>query len=132
MSGRAVAMGTDVDGFERLPTHTMVGAEASYAFYTRFLSESGITTKQITGNRTWDYVLEGGVSHYGLMPEFLFDVKTSTNGAEVFDHLMRSAEDFTRMWEKAEGKRTIPGLRAVQVITSFDDDPDVIKRRPGR
>jgi microsomal dipeptidase-like Zn-dependent dipeptidase len=129
MGKRAVGIGTDVDGFERLPTHAKsVTQEASDAFYARFLSESGIITKQKTGSRTWDYVLDSGVSHYGLMPEFLFDVKTSTNGVEVFDHLMRSAEHFARMWEKCEGKRTIPGLRAVEVFTSWDDDPDPRER----
>jgi len=125
MGKRAVAIGTDVNGFEPLPKHTkVVTQEASDAFYARFLSESGITTKQRTGNRTWDYVLDGGVSHYGLMPEFLFDVKTSTNGSVVFDNLMTSAEHFARMWGKCEGKKHIPGLRAVKVITSLDEDPD--------
>jgi microsomal dipeptidase-like Zn-dependent dipeptidase len=125
MGGRAVAIGTDVNGFERLPTHTHAATQAaSDAFYARFLTQSGITTKQKTQNRTWDYVRDGGVSHYGLMPEFLFDVKTSPNGEEVYQNLMTSAEHFARTWEKAEGKRTITGLRAVEVIMSLDDDPD--------
>jgi hypothetical protein len=59
------------------------------------------------------------------MPEFLFDVRTSAGGAEVYDSLMTSAEQFARMWERAEGKRTIPGLRAVEAIAALDDDdPD--------
>jgi microsomal dipeptidase-like Zn-dependent dipeptidase len=123
MGGRAVGIGTDVDGFERLPTHEKaVTQAASDAFYARFLTQSAITTRQTTGTRTWDYVLDGGVSHYGLMPEFLFDVRTSAGGAEVFDSLMTSAEHFARMWERAEGKRTIPGLRAVEAIAALDDD----------
>ncbi|HEY2946716.1 MAG TPA: membrane dipeptidase [Vicinamibacteria bacterium] len=126
MGRRAVAIGTDVDGFERLPTHQMaVTQAASDAFYARFLAQSGIAARQRTGTRTWDYVLDGGVSHYGLMPEFLFDVRTSAGGAEVYDSLMTSAEQFARMWERAEGKRTIPGLRAVEAIAALDDDdPD--------
>jgi microsomal dipeptidase-like Zn-dependent dipeptidase len=103
MGWRAVAIGTDVNGFERLPRHTKAPDQAtSNRFYSRFLRESGIASKQRTGTRTWDYVTDNGVSHYGLLPEFLFDVKTSANGAEVFDHLMRSAEDFAQTWEKAE------------------------------
>jgi hypothetical protein len=123
MGGRAVAIGTDVDGFERLPVReTAATVPASDAFYARFLTESGITTRQRTGSRTWDYVLDRGVSHYGLMPEFLFEVRTSAGGAEVFDSLMTSAEHFARMWGRAEGKRHIPGLRAVEALAALDDD----------
>ena len=126
MGRSAVAIGTDVDGFERLPRHQMSATQAaSNAFYARFLAQSGITTRQRTGTRTWDYVLDGGVSHYGLMPEFLFDVRTSSGGAQVYDSLMTSAEQFARTWERAEGKRAMPGLRAVEAITILDDDdPD--------
>lgn len=125
MGGRAVAIGTDVNGFESLPKHTKAADQTtSDAFYARFLSESGITTKQRTGNRTWDYVLDNGVAHYGLMPEFLFDVKISTNGAEVFDNLMTSAEHFARMWEKSEGKRTGSGRLGIEGLIPllFEDD----------
>ena len=59
------------------------------------------------------------------MPEFLFDVRTSSGGAQVYDSLMTSAEQFARTWERAEGKRAMPGLRAVEAITILDDDdPD--------
>ena len=43
MGGRAVAIGTDVNGFERLPRHERPSTEhESTAFYGNFLSELGI------------------------------------------------------------------------------------------
>jgi len=91
----ALALGTDVDGFEELPSNGRSEASCTHAvsqeFYRRFLSHSGITTKshKPDGRNTWDYILDGGVSHYGLMPEFLFDVKSqSGEGAQAYEELM--------------------------------------------
>jgi len=100
-----IGIGTDVDGFARLPKkseHT----NNSDTFYYQFTSDVGefaLKAKQMTGNHTWDYVQEGGVSHYGLLPEFLFDVKSRSNdGPGVLESLMQSAEKFTQMWAKVE------------------------------
>ena len=107
MGAGQVGLGTDVDGFERLPMNAhdcVLGADTagSDAFYTRFLAESGIGTKATNGNRTWDYVLDCGMSHYGLMPEWLFDVKAFHDGGDVTDDLMQTAKGFVRMWKQAE------------------------------
>jgi microsomal dipeptidase-like Zn-dependent dipeptidase len=104
MGNRAVGIGTDVNGFEPLPRHSRpVTAAASARFYGSFLRQSGVTSRIKTGNRTWDYILDQGVAHYGLMPEFLFDTKTTPGGgATVYANLMKSAEHFAQMWKKAE------------------------------
>jgi microsomal dipeptidase-like Zn-dependent dipeptidase len=101
----AIGLGTDVNGFEPLPGNgrTSTSDAASRAFYSRFLAESGIGTRSSKGGgRFWDYILEGGVSHYGLMPEFLFDVKTREGGEAPYQELMGSAEYFARMWAAIE------------------------------
>ncbi len=71
-------------------------------FYASFFQESGISTKQQKPEHSgeWDYIAEGGVSHYGLMPEFLHEVKQYD--PSVFEGLMSSADGFVRMWKKAE------------------------------
>jgi microsomal dipeptidase-like Zn-dependent dipeptidase len=105
MGKRAVAVGTDVNGFEPLPKHMRSkDAGTSTAFYTGFFKDSPIKTKSgISGStRTWDYIKEGGVSHYGLMPEFFYDVKTSAGGTDVITNLMSSSEHFAQMWAKCE------------------------------
>jgi microsomal dipeptidase-like Zn-dependent dipeptidase len=109
MDAGSVAIGTDINGFEKSPRRSEdcqigAGAGASQQFYQRFLSESGLTTRSTLGNRTWDYVLDCGVSHYGLMPEFLFDVGTfhGDAGEAVRDDLMKSVGGFIKTWQRIE------------------------------
>jgi len=53
-----------------------------------------------TGNRDWDFNTDG-MAHYGLMPDFLQDLKNIGMSSSNLTPLMRSAEDYLRMWEKA-------------------------------
>lgn len=89
------AIGTDVNGMEPLP-------KGSFGLLSSNFYKNGLT-KQQTGNRVWDYTKDG-VAHYGLMKEFMIDVKNrpSGKGAEVYTKLRSSAEYFARMWEKCE------------------------------
>lgn len=90
----AVAIGTDVNGMERLPRASQ--GLNSAIFYNNF-------PKSKTGNKEWDYTKEG-VAHYGLMADFLRDVKQRS--LQTYENLMNSAEHFARMWEKAEKQKT--------------------------
>jgi microsomal dipeptidase-like Zn-dependent dipeptidase len=104
----ALAIGTDANGFERLPHHTWPKDDArSASFYTSFHAASPIKTKQAkpAGTGHWDYIKDGGVSHYGLMPEFLHDVKRVNVGGKIHGNLMTSADYFVKMWRKAETVR---------------------------
>jgi microsomal dipeptidase-like Zn-dependent dipeptidase len=89
----SVAIGTDANGMERLPRQSP--GLNSAAFYSAF-------PKATTGSRTWDYTTEG-VAHYGLMADFVKDVKEKD--VAVYDNLMKSAEYFAQMWEKAEAEK---------------------------
>jgi microsomal dipeptidase-like Zn-dependent dipeptidase len=54
-----------------------------------------------TANKAWNYRTEG-VAHYGMMADFLADVRTEpTHGQKVYANIMRNAEAFAVMWEKA-------------------------------
>ncbi|MDW8019160.1 MAG: membrane dipeptidase [Chloroherpetonaceae bacterium] len=130
MGGRAVAVGTDVNGFELLPHHRRPNTSSeSDRFYRDFFSfpyfEGRITDKSgIQGSsRKWDYITEGGVSHYGLMPEFFYDVSLQSGGREVVDNLWQAAEYFAQAWEKCErvkssvASASIPPSRDVAVAT---------------
>jgi microsomal dipeptidase-like Zn-dependent dipeptidase len=90
----AVAIGTDVNGMERLPRASQNLNSAT--FYSGF-------PKSKTGNKEWDYTTDG-VAHYGLMADFLKDVRN--RDPLVHENLMNSAEHFVRMWEKAEKQKT--------------------------
>jgi microsomal dipeptidase-like Zn-dependent dipeptidase len=94
MGQKSVAMGTDVNGLERLPRVSQ-GLNAA-TFYQNF-------PPCRTGNRTWDYTTEG-VAHYGLMADFVKDIQN--RNPTVYNHLMKSAEYFAQMWEKCERQKT--------------------------
>jgi microsomal dipeptidase-like Zn-dependent dipeptidase len=91
----AVAIGTDVNGMELLPR----GPEN---VLPNFYNSDFPISK--TANREWHYPSQG-VTHYGLMADFLRDVKQKN--PTVHENLMNSAEHFARMWEKAERQKTV-------------------------
>jgi len=106
MGNSSVAIGTDVNGMERLP-RASEGLNST-DFYSGF-------PKSATGNRTWDYTKEG-VAHYGLMADFLKDVKAKN--VTVYNNLMKSAESFARMWERSEAHRINPSPVGGMMILS--------------
>lgn len=87
---KGIGLGTDVNGMERLPRASQ--GLNSDAFYKDF-------PKCTTGNRTWDYTKEG-VAHYGLMADFMKDVKE--RNINIYNKIMSSAEYFAQMWEKCD------------------------------
>lgn len=110
-----VGIGTDANGFIKLPRNSLndcahqsspSNSHWKKQFYSAFFGETNIKTKSRLAGRIWDYT-EDCVAHYGLMPEFIFDVKRFNDGQDVYQDLMRSAEQFTRMWELAEIKAAI-------------------------
>jgi hypothetical protein len=95
MGYKGVAVGTDANGFAKLPKPPgVIGVTYDASFP---ISK--------TGDRSWDYNNEG-VAHYGLMSDFLRDVKgIDQNGANAINHLSKSAEYFAQMWEKCERQK---------------------------
>ena len=57
--------------------------------------------RYITGNRYWDFNTDG-MAHYGLMPDFLQDLRNIGVNPDALGILFRSAEDYIQMWEKTE------------------------------
>ncbi len=55
----------------------------------------------ITGNRYWDFNLDG-LAHYGLLPDLLQDLKNIGLTTVQLAPLFGSAEDYIKMWEKAD------------------------------
>ena len=67
-----------------------------------------------TGNRAWNYNIDG-VAHYGLIADFLRDVRSlpasgsaaPLTGAQMVDtNMMYGADYFWRMWSQCEAQRT--------------------------
>jgi microsomal dipeptidase-like Zn-dependent dipeptidase len=92
MNQQSEALGTDLNGLvEGMPPR-----QGSQISYSPFFPKSSLGTKQ------WDYNTDG-VPHYGMLPEFLMDAKTGTNGTYLIDNnLMYGAETFFEAWQKCE------------------------------
>ena len=73
--------------------------------------QSGTNTpmqRYVMGRRDFDVNLDG-VSHYGIFPDFLQDVVNVGLSVPEMTPLFRSAEQYIRVWERAEGTRPLNG-----------------------
>lgn len=53
--------------------------------------------------RDFDINLDG-LAHYGMLPDFIQDLKNSGMGEADLQPLFRSAEEYIRVWERAEDR----------------------------
>jgi hypothetical protein len=112
-----VALGTDMNSLVRTPPPTIFDPFGTPRFTDIYNPNNPINAgltpliKSTTGNRTWDYNIDG-VAHYGMYVDFLRDVRTwggnttLTGHQIVDDQVMYAAENFYRMWLKAEAQKT--------------------------
>ncbi|MFE3496115.1 discoidin domain-containing protein [Streptomyces sp. NPDC059175] len=78
--------GTDTPNPVRYPFHSADGAS--------------VIDRQTTGERTWD-VNTDGAAHYGLVPDWLEDVRL-VGGKGVIDDLFKGAESYLHTWKASE------------------------------
>jgi microsomal dipeptidase-like Zn-dependent dipeptidase len=91
---------------------------SSANFYASFLRDSGVSGKQRKpGGGEWDYISEGGVSHYGLMPEFLHEVRQED--PQVFENIMSSADAFVRVWRRIDAVKSQVNTGAVEGTQTY-------------
>jgi microsomal dipeptidase-like Zn-dependent dipeptidase len=65
-------------------------------------------TMSKTGDKKWDYSKEG-VAHYGMLADFLRDMSSmGADGILLNSNILKNAEMFTQMWEKAEKQSKTP------------------------
>ncbi|GAA1568487.1 hypothetical protein GCM10009678_59120 [Actinomadura kijaniata] len=93
--------GLDANGMGPLPPPRADAGKNPLRYPYRSPVDPGVTlTRQTTGQRTWDVNTEG-VAHYGLVPDWIADMRNIA-GSEITDDLARGAEAYLRMWERAE------------------------------
>jgi hypothetical protein len=128
---------TDMNGFAAQGAPG-VGGERNGVVYP-FKSLDGSTTidRQKVGTRTYD-LNKDGTAHFGLYPDRIEDIR-QLGGPEPAADLLRGAEAYLQMWERAEG---VPGpeCRAAQrrfVSTGLGEarigmDPERLLRSAGQ
>jgi microsomal dipeptidase-like Zn-dependent dipeptidase len=93
----APGLGTDTGGFSTLPGPRSGADPLRYPIR----APSGRRLeRQRTGERTFDLNADG-VAHYGLFADLLADAARQPGGERAVRTLMRSAESYLRMWERA-------------------------------
>ncbi|MGP3690688.1 discoidin domain-containing protein [Streptomyces sp. IBSNAI002] len=95
--GAGYGIGTDMNGFASLPgPRAADGDPVRYPF--RSPDGGSVLDRQVTGSRAWDVNTDGGGTHYGLVPDWIEDIRVS-GGQDVVDELMRGAEGYLRTWQ---------------------------------
>jgi microsomal dipeptidase-like Zn-dependent dipeptidase len=86
-----VSFGTDLNGLVKGPKPRAGANIYNSAF-----------TMSKTGDKQWDYRKEG-VAHYGMLADFLRDMSAmGPDGINLKNNILKNAEMFAQMWEKAE------------------------------
>jgi microsomal dipeptidase-like Zn-dependent dipeptidase len=114
----AIGFGTDLNGVVKGPRPGGPG-RVIYGNGTFPLAKSNVTMPGNAIIHEWDYAT-AGVAHYGMLPEFIWDVHqlpppplpasplmpvaipAMPGGTMVDNHLFRSADYFLHMWQIAE------------------------------
>lgn len=63
----------------------------------------GSFTEQVSGQKIFDYNVDG-MAHVGLLPDFVADLRGIGLTPGELEPLMRSAEEYIKMWERARGE----------------------------
>jgi hypothetical protein len=97
--GAGIGFGFDMNGFGGTPPPRDDGAPGvTYPF--RSFDGGSVLDRQTTGERTWDVNVDG-VAHYGLVPDYVEDLRL-VGGQDVIDDLSRGPETYLRTWAAAE------------------------------
>ena len=91
--------GLDANGFGKQPgaRPSNGGNPVRYPFTS---ADGAVTLNRLTtGQRTWDVNVDG-VANYGLVPDWIEDIRI-LGGQAVVDDLNRGAEQYLRTWEGA-------------------------------
>lgn len=94
-------VGMDMNGFGGTPTKRKGNEENPVVYPFTSADGSHFVQKQRTGNRLFDINKEG-VSHYGMVPDYLEDIRKVGGDAAVAE-LMRGADSYLKVWGRAEG-----------------------------
>ncbi len=109
--GGHIAMGTDLNGLA--PQIQYSTEKVDYPFRPACDLGAACPPRPFlgpakTGNRTFD-PSENGISHVGMVPDFLEAATKLQGGAAAIDQMYRTADEVVRMWRRVEeAQKSIP------------------------
>jgi hypothetical protein len=109
-SGVAAGFGTDTDGLAPgMPSLTLRG-EPSLQYTSAFPASTD-------GSKTWNINMDG-VAHYGMLWDFVEEVKLLPAGTQAVQNLMTGAEYFYQTWKLAEARSTSLPANCAEGLTT--------------
>ncbi|WP_406002708.1 discoidin domain-containing protein [Streptomyces sp. NBC_00829] len=102
--------GTDMNGVGGWPGPRGANTPNPVRYPFRSADGSAVIDKQTTGERTWD-VNTDGAAHYGMVPDWLEDIRL-VGGQGVVDDLFRGAESYLDTWGASEKHKAGVNLAA--------------------
>ncbi len=98
--GAGIGFGFDMNGFGGTPPPRDDAAANPVTYPFRSFDGGTLLDRQTTGQRTWDVNVDG-VAHYGLVPDYVEDLRL-VGGQEIIDDLARGPESYLTTWAGAE------------------------------
>ncbi|WP_415953713.1 discoidin domain-containing protein [Streptomyces sp. KLOTTS4A1] len=108
--GVGYGYGTDMNGVGGWPGPRGADTPNPLKYPFRSVDGGSVIERQTTGERTWDLNTDGA-AHYGLVPDWIEDIRT-VGGQDVVDDLFAGAESYLRTWANTE--RYEPGRNLAQ------------------
>lgn len=101
--GVGYGFGTDMNGVGGWPAPRGADAPNPVTYPFRSTDGGSVLDRQTTGQRTWDLNTDGA-AHYGLVPDWIEDIRR-VGGGHVVDDLFRGAESYLTTWGATERHR---------------------------
>ncbi|MFE7775248.1 discoidin domain-containing protein [Streptomyces sp. NPDC057445] len=102
--------GTDMNGVGGWPGPRGADTPNPVRYPFRSVDGGSVIDRQTTGQRTWDLNTDGA-AHYGLVPDWLEDIRI-VGGQDVVDDLFRGAESYLDTWAASENHKAGVNLAA--------------------
>ncbi|MET8586372.1 discoidin domain-containing protein [Streptomyces collinus] len=98
--GVGYGFGTDMNGVGGWPGPRGADTANPVRYPFRSVDGGSLIDRQTTGRRTWDLNTDGA-AHYGLVPDWIEDIRR-VGGQDVVDDLFRGAESYLGTWGATE------------------------------
>ncbi|MGP4045762.1 galactose-binding domain-containing protein [Streptomyces sp. 2A115] len=123
--------GTDMNGIGGWPAPRGADTPNPVQYPFRSADGSAVLDKQTTGERTWNLNTDGA-AHYGLVPDWVEDIRL-VGGQGVVDDLLRGAESYLGTWGASENHKAGVNLaNGSSVSASSSESNPFTSYAPGR
>ncbi|MFI5493684.1 discoidin domain-containing protein [Actinoplanes sp. NPDC051859] len=99
--GVGFGFGTDMNGLGGWPGPRGTDAPNPVRYPFRSADGSAVLDRVTTGERTWDLNTDGA-AHYGLVPDWVEQIRLLDGGPAVVNDLLLGAESYLRTWSASE------------------------------